>query len=48
MSLDCVCTKDTMHFWNTDERLFTIQIKPSNILDPNATFIASKHALIKL
>ena len=48
MSLDCVCTKDTMHFWNTDERLFTIQIKPSNILGPNASCIASKHALIKI
>lgn len=47
MILDCVSTKDTMRFWNTDERMFTLQIKPSNILETNKSFIVSKHTLIK-
>ena len=46
--MDSVCNKETMHFWNTDERMLTLQVKLSNILETNASFIASKHTLIKV
>ena len=47
MILDSGCNKETMRFWNTDERMFTLQVKLSNILETNTSFIASKHTLIK-